>query len=82
MLRAAGVICGLGDFVAQQFVERRGLGGHYWRRTGSMAAIGFCFTVCHMTISRQLHTAANVCVCVCVGSCIEGMVQHIGQAVW
>lgn len=40
-----GFICGLGDVVAQQCIERRGVAGHSWSRTRNMAAIGFCFTV-------------------------------------
>ncbi|KAG6921570.1 MPV17, mitochondrial inner membrane protein, partial [Chelydra serpentina] len=39
----AGSLVGVGDVIAQQVVERRGLGGHSGRRTLKMMAIGFCF---------------------------------------
>lgn len=41
---AAGVICGMGDVIAQQVIERRGR-GHKWKRTAKLTLIGFLFTV-------------------------------------
>ncbi|NXP47783.1 MPV17 protein, partial [Heliornis fulica] len=39
----AGALMGVGDVVAQQLVERRGLRQHQGSRTARMAAIGLCF---------------------------------------
>ncbi|XP_054035803.1 protein Mpv17 [Dryobates pubescens] len=39
----AGALMGVGDVIAQQLVERRGLRGHHGTRTVKMMAIGFCF---------------------------------------
>ncbi len=39
-----GVICGMGDVIAQQAIERRGR-GHSWERTAKLSAIGFVFIV-------------------------------------
>lgn len=39
-----GAVCGLGDVVAQQCIEKRG-GQHEWRRSRNMALIGLLFTV-------------------------------------
>ena len=40
-----GLICGLGDVIAQQCIEGCVPKGHDWKRSAKMAAIGFCFTV-------------------------------------
>ena len=40
-----GLVCGMGDVIAQQIIERKATVAHDWRRTAKMAAIGFCFTV-------------------------------------
>ncbi|XP_071403793.1 mitochondrial inner membrane protein Mpv17 [Pithys albifrons albifrons] len=39
----AGALMGVGDVIAQQLVERRGLNGHHGVRTLKMMATGFCF---------------------------------------
>ncbi|XP_061900775.1 protein Mpv17 [Entelurus aequoreus] len=39
----AGTLVGVGDVIAQQLIERRGLAGHNVRRTAKMMGIGFFF---------------------------------------
>ncbi|XP_061785562.2 mitochondrial inner membrane protein Mpv17 isoform X1 [Nerophis lumbriciformis] len=39
----AGSLVGVGDIIAQQLIERRGLAGHNVRRTAKMMSIGFFF---------------------------------------
>lgn len=41
----AGTLMGVGDVIAQQLVEQRGLHGHQGTRTARMMTIGFCFVV-------------------------------------
>lgn len=41
----AGFVCGLGDVIAQNFIEKRRLRDYNVRRTTTMTAIGFLFTV-------------------------------------
>ena len=44
----AGIICGVGDVVAQQGVEGRGIRGHNWGRTLRFSSVGFVFVVCYI----------------------------------
>lgn len=40
-----GLVCGLGDVIAQNLIEKRRLRDYNIRRTTTMTAIGFLFTV-------------------------------------
>lgn len=40
-----GFVCGLGDVIAQAFIEKRQLKNYNVHRTVTMTAIGFLFTV-------------------------------------
>ena len=76
-------MCGLGDVIAQKFIEKRKLAEYDVPRTLRMSAIGLFFTVQKMNaffffkfrvlVRYQIFTS---------GPCFEWLVLYAGQGFW
>lgn len=71
--RAAGVVCGFGDVIAQWFIEGKRISQHDVPRTLRMTAIGLFFTVSSMVAQKD-----KVSLVLHLGPSLEGLVSHAG----
>lgn len=53
VLSSPGSLVGVGDVIAQQAIERRGLAHHNVQRTAKMMSVGFFFVVSAFMSTKQ-----------------------------